>query len=424
MKKENMKEFEDLVKQTEDFCVKSLHYSAYTIYLYQNLWKQIKHLMIESNLEVLDEVSFKILMAKIGYKKQGIRHKPNDRLYVLSRALQMLMIFKESRSVPLVIAPSKQFDNRFAYHFDNFISYLKLKLRRNDVTIMAYNRNIRSFLDYLEKIGVTELGSINISHVLNYIRMLTPPKGTTPILAIGNIRGFLKYLHKVGVTSNDISAQMPHCKRILQPRLPSTYSRTEIQKALGTIERITPIGKRNYAIFLTIARIGLRVSDVMNLRLKNISWRDNQIRIYQYKTGNPLAIPLPADVGNAIIDYLKYGRSVTEDDHVFLMQRCTIPMTRSAIYTMISKAFSDAKIKTDGKHRGPHSLRHSLSSRMFENNVTIPVITQVLGHENGETTNYYLRIDLTSMSKCILEVEEVDNNFYKRIKEVYSDYIQ
>ena len=61
---------------------------------------------------------------------------------------------------------------------------------------------------------------------------------------------------------------------------------------------------------------------------------------------------------------------------------------------------------------------------MFENNITIPVITQVLGHENGETTNYYLRIDLTSMSKCILEVEEVDNNFYKRIKEVYSDYIQ
>ena len=111
--------------------------------------------MIESNLEVLDEVSFKILMAKIGYKKQGIRHKPNDRLYVLSRALQMLMIFKESRSVPLVIAPSKHFDNRFAYHFDNFISYLKFKMRRNEVTIVAYKRNISSFLEYLEKIGVT-----------------------------------------------------------------------------------------------------------------------------------------------------------------------------------------------------------------------------------------------------------------------------
>lgn len=78
---------------------------------------------------------------------------------------------------------------------------------------------------------------------------------------------------------------------------------------LCSIERITGIGKRNYAIFITIARIGLRVSDIIRLRFCNLFWRESKIKIMQYKTGNPLILDIPADVGNAIIDYLKYGRS-------------------------------------------------------------------------------------------------------------------
>ena len=99
-------------------------------------------------------------------------------------------------------------------------------------------------------------------------------------------------------------------------------------------------------------------------------------------------------------------------------------MNRTAISNVVRKAFQESGIKTKGKHYGPHALRHSLSSRMLENNTSMPIITEVLGHENAETTKFYLRIDLKSMSNCMLEVLDTDSNFYKRMKEEYHVYVQ
>lgn len=424
MDHEKLLEFNKLVSQTSDFCCNKLKYSNYTMKFYHKCWDKIYELMLKHNISVIDDDSVSILLKKIGYYKKGNRHVATN-IYYLSRSLKMLLLYKKTNSVPLVLNDSQNdLLIPFSNYLNDFLIYLKLKQRRNNITISAYKRNIIDFLNYLSKEGLDMLENLDITYVVNYIRDITPKSGTTPFLAIGNIRGFLKFLHETNITSNDISAQMPRCKRILQPRLPSTYSIEEVKKALCSIERITGIGKRNYAIFITIARIGLRVSDIIRLRFCNLFWRESKIKIMQYKTGNPLILDIPADVGNAIIDYLKYGRSPSNDDHVFLMERAAVPMNNTAIYNIINKAFKNAGINTIGKHKGAHALRHSLSSRMFENNVAIPIITQVLGHENGESTNYYLRIDLKSMSHCMLDVSNVNPMFYKKMEEIFYVYLQ
>lgn len=224
MDHEKLLEFNKLVSQTSDFCCNKLKYSNYTMKFYHKCWDKIYELMLKHNISVIDDDSVSILLKKIGYYKKGNRHVATN-IYYLSRSLKMLLLYKKTNSVPLVLNDSQNdLLIPFSNYLKDFLIYLKLKQRRNNITISAYKRNIIDFLNYLSKKGLDMLENLDITYVLNYIRDITPKSGTTPFLAIGNIRGFLKFLHETNITSNDISAQMPRCKRILQPRLPSTYS--------------------------------------------------------------------------------------------------------------------------------------------------------------------------------------------------------
>ena len=122
------------------------------------------------------------------------------------------------------------------------------------------------------------------------------------------------------------------------------------------------------------------------------------------------------DVGNAIIDYLKYARPDSEEPYVFLTERPPHGSFNSSnvVTHVVQRAFIKAGIDINDRKFGPHSLRHSLGFRMLENNTVLPVISDVFGHESTESTRYYLRIDLQSMKQCMLDVPLVAENFYKQ----------
>ena len=154
-----------------------------------------------------------------------------------------------------------------------------------------------------------------------------------------------------------------------------------------------------------IARLGLRSSDVANLRFSNIDWDNDRIRLTQVKTGNPLELPLLSDVGEAIINYLKNARPKTETDHVFV--RIKPPYTAfhsSAVGSLVHDHLVRAGIHVEGRKAGSHALRHSLASRLLEHKIPLPVISEILGHVNSQTTMTYLRIDINELRKCALEV--------------------
>jgi site-specific recombinase XerD len=124
---------------------------------------------------------------------------------------------------------------------------------------------------------------------------------------------------------------------------------------------------------------------------------------------------LLAEVGEAIIDYLKYSRKRSDSDRVFLYTRAPFsPMENCAVSAAISQIIETCGVNTNGRRHGPHSLRHSLASRFLENKELIPVISEALGHLHTNTTMSYLRIDIASLRQCALNTPPVSNNFYEQ----------
>jgi phage integrase family protein len=159
--------------------------------------------------------------------------------------------------------------------------------------------------------------------------------------------------------------------------------------------------------------LGLRASDIANLKFENILWEDNAIRLIQQKTNKELELPLLPEIGNAIIEYLRYGRPKSQSSYIFLLARSPYTHINQPVISQIAKKyFLKANVNIKNKHHGAHALRHSLATLLLEEQVKLPVISEVLGHENTESTSYYLRIDIQSLKKCSLDVSPVCENFY------------
>ncbi|WP_420795956.1 tyrosine-type recombinase/integrase [Desulforamulus profundi] len=175
-------------------------------------------------------------------------------------------------------------------------------------TVEEYKRNFQHFLNYLNVNGITTLNLINQHLLLNYVNQLGFFTHYTRHRNLSVIKGYLRYLYDQGLTETDFSRVIPKDKYIKQPKLPSTYSKEEVKALLAAIDRSSPKGKRDYAMVLITALLGLRASDVCNLTFENIQWEKNLIVLNQQKTQVRIELPLLSEVGEAIIDYLKYGR--------------------------------------------------------------------------------------------------------------------
>jgi site-specific recombinase XerD len=291
----------------------------------------------------------------------------------------------------------------------------KVTLRLAQHTLDEYEQQLFRFLVFLNTRNITEIREVNQLHFLLYLKGIDPRYSSLAHLAIRILRDFFKYLYGQGLLDIDVSGFLPKDSYNKQPKLPSTYKKQEVETLINSIDRSSHTGKRNYTIILLAARLGLRASDITNLKFKNLLWERDVIRIRQYKTGNELELPLLPEIGNALIDYLKYGRPVSDDRHVFLVARSPFnPMCSSGVGAVVQNAFLTAGIDTGNRKHGPHALRHSLAGFLLENRVTLPVISEVLGHEKSESTRFYLRVDVTSLKKCMLNVPSVDPLFYSQ----------
>jgi len=218
----------------------------------------------------------------------------------------------------------------------------------------------------------------------------------------------------------DFSIMIPRCNYKPQPKLPSTYSKEEVEKLIASVERSSFMGRRDYAIILLATRLGLRNSDITNFKFENLFWEQNMIRLVQYKTDKEIELPLLPEVGNAIIDYLKYSRPHSDKPFVFLTSRSPIkPLTIMGVTSLVQRAFARADIDTKNRHHGPHALRHSLAARLLKQQTMLPIISEVLGHKNTESTRFYLCVNITSMRQCALDVPSVTPSFYTQKGEIF-----
>jgi integrase len=293
---------------------------------------------------------------------------------------------------------------------EDYFESLKARGISEKKILQSYKRIISNFVEYLLENGVGPISGIMEDCIVKFMESRQYRQKEY----IGTIRRFLNYLYKERLIAKDYSYVLRSLgKNINHIKTPSFYSPEEIRQLEESISRTSNVGKRDYAMVALCSRLGLRVSDVANLSFKDINWENNSINIIQYKTGNPLTLPLLPIVGNAIIDYLKNARPKSTSSKVFLS--CRPPygeMNPGSVHSAIAVAFRESGVNFGDRHHGGHALRFSLAQRMLDKSTPIPVISETLGHTEVNTTRTYVRIDLMHMMRCVLEVPETSDSFY------------
>ncbi len=299
-------------------------------------------------------------------------------------------------------------DGEIGLEMEKLVTYIT-NLRRSQITIKNYCLYLSEFLAYLNIGGVQHVHEITENHIVTYISH-HPTNKVNILSALRVLFRFWKVYHIVDDQFDDL---FENYKVRKAERIPSYFNPSEVHKIEQSIKRSSGVGKRNYAMILLASRLGLRASDIAGLHFDNIDWDKNLITLTMQKTQKQIKLPLLADVGNAIVDYLRHGRPQLLFQNVFLSSRAPyVPATKEMVCSAINTIICTSGIDIIGKHHGPHSLRHSLASAMLEQGTMISVISETLGHRSTETTLTYLKIDINSLLKCALPVPPVPVDFY------------
>jgi integrase len=174
-----------------------------------------------------------------------------------------------------------------------------------------------------------------------------------------------------------------------------------VQQVLDRCERETPNGRRNYAILLLLARLGLRACEIVALSLNDIDWDNSRLTI-RCKGGRWAQMPLPADVGEAIANYLRFGRPRCVCRNVFLRHRA--PLRGFTDSTTVSSIVRRALIRSgiDSVRKGSHLFRHTLATELLRNGASLDEIAELLRHRSPNTTAVYAKVDVTALRTLAL----------------------
>lgn len=299
-------------------------------------------------------------------------------------------------------------DGEIGTEMEKLITHLA-NLRRSTVTIKDYRLYLSEFLMHLNSRMVLHVSDITESDILTFVSS----HPTSKVSIVSALRVLFRYWKEEHIIDNRFEELFDTYKVRKPERLPSYFTAEEVRRIEQAVSRTNTTGKRNYAMLLLASRLGLRASDIANLQFTDIDWDKNMITLTMQKTGKVIELPLLADVGNAIIDYLRHGRHESALQSVFLSGNAPyVAATKAMVCKAIDEIICKSGVDTSGKHHGPHSLRHSLASAMLNGGAMMPVISESLGHRSTQTTLTYLKIDIRSLLKCALPVPTVADSFY------------
>ncbi|WP_423055573.1 site-specific integrase [Acetobacterium carbinolicum] len=280
----------------------------------------------------------------------------------------------------------------------------------SSVTVNHYVKQSERLMDYLVSQKIMDCHDINLPIINAYIRTLAGYAFKTVEQSICSIRSFLRYLHEQDILTTDLASKTPMVQTRKQTRIPSVWTKEELTALIAAIDRGSPKGKRDYAMILLACMLGLRVSDIKNLTFDCFHWEEKKLIFTQSKTRETVILPIPTEVGWAVIDYLKYGRPKVDVPVIFIRHMAPfLPFAADDhLYQMIQSYMRIARLPTLKKHRGMHSLRHTAASRMLEHDTPLAVISDILGHVDTDSTSVYLKIDISKLKDCSLMTSELE----------------
>ncbi len=352
-----------------------------------------------------------------GARLAGLREPTRSARAQVARRALILLLEALAGGVPLVgqaiTPPVERCPVRFQVVRDGYLSACRRR-GNAEATVVTKQQAADQFLAYLEEVGRETIEQVQARDLAGFWarrqRRGYAPKTSGALRSV--LADFLRYLHEVGLIGEDLARRLPP-QRYPRRGLTAPYLWTvgEVRLVLEAIDRQSAIGKRDYAMVLLTVRLGVRVGDLRRLELGWFDWRAKTLAFTQHKTGLPLTLPLPEDVGWAVIDYVRHGRPGADCRQVFVKHR--YPFTAFGSSTSVASRLNYYARRAGivfqaGRSHGLHSLRGALAVAMLQADTPPPVVTAVLGHAAAATTAaHYLRLDTEHLRCCALDVEDV-----------------
>ncbi len=321
--------------------------------------------------------------------KQSIQ--PGDR----SALKRWLSVLREDGAIaPAVLPPLTSHDRIF----NEFDAYLRAERGLAPKSIVRHLPVIRRFLHEVCPAGDCDLGKIGQEEVIRYIerhaRDWSPGTGKA---MCWSLRAFLRYLHHQGLNPRALADCVPSMRRWRLGSLPTFLPVAQVQRALDSCDRATPMGRRDYAILMMLAKLGLRAGEVATLTLDDIDWRTGEMLV-RAKGRQRARMPIPPDVGAAIVAYLRNGRPKSSCRQLFIRTLAPhVGFASGCAITMIAKTALDRVGIAGCAHRGAHIFRHSLATELLRSGATLTEIGQLLRHASHDTTRIYAKVDIEAL---------------------------
>jgi site-specific recombinase XerD len=325
-----------------------------------------------------------------------VRRPRGGDLAALKRLLNLLLRQEVIPEPPTPVAtPAAQLQ-------DEFGAYLQQERSLAPTTVMSYLPFVGAFLADRFGAGPVDLSCLSAAAVMGFIQRRAASFHSRRVqLMTTALRSFLRFARYRGDLKADLAACVPAVSNWSLSTIPRALPPEEVELVLASCKRQTAVSRRDYAILLLLARLGLRAGEIAALALEDVDWQAGLITL-RGKGGRYSQLPLPVDVGEAIVDYLRDGRPRAANRCLFLRAKAPVVSFKGpqAIGSVVKHALARAGI--DSPRKGAHQFRHGLACRMLRRGATLTEIGELLRHRSPQTTAIYAKVDLTSLATLAL----------------------
>ena len=382
-----------------------LGYKDSTMVWYRGCWRRMERFFAARDVE---EFSLDVAMAWVdeacgffGKEQAGTLKRTDVYLFRVAQTLEDYAVHRAvlrryNRSVSKLSGDGAEAVARFQ-------EWLRAA-GRSVSTVRAYGTLAGEFVAFAGTRG--GLGACDAATIGAFVATLAGYQVKTVEQKLCAVRSFLRFASADGLVDAACLVAVPAARSARQARIPSVWGPGEVARIVAAIDRDNPCGKRDYAIILLIARLGLRGVDVRRLEFADFDWAGSRLLVTQAKTGDRVQLPLLKEVGWAVIDYIRHGRPACDCPQVFVRHTAPIgPFSdQDHLHQILVKHARVAHVPVSDKRRhGMHSLRHSLATRLMEGGTPVEQIADILGHQSVRSTGVYLKSSLGLLSKCALD---------------------
>ena len=315
-------------------------------------------------------------------------------------ALQRLLDLLRRKGVVAAAVPPE------ATPVENVVAEFRLYLRHEraltSTTEKHYATFISEFLAARFGAGSVSLSQLCAADVTGFVRRRAGAIRSKRVqLMTTALRSFLRFARYRGDIEKDLAACIPAVANWKQSTLPRALPPDQVEQALNSVDRKTAIGRRDYAILLILARLGLRAGEIRALTLEDLDWHEGLITV-RGKAGRFSQLPMPKDVGAAITDYLRHRQPITSSRCVFLRAKAPAGgfQGQSGIGSLVRHTLERAGI--DSPRKGAHQFRHALACQMLKQGASLSEIGELLRHRSPQTTAIYAKVDLDALAALAL----------------------